>query len=76
MDDLRVKSLKEWQDARFGMFIHWGAYSVGGLDCMKMQDMGIPVQEYVDRFAREISQRYVLCHENQDSREERKENQD
>ena len=50
MDDLRAKSLKEWQDARFGMFIHWGAYSVGGLDCWKMHDMGIPVKEYAKRF--------------------------
>lgn len=39
--------IKWWQEARFGMFVHWGLYSVGGLDCWKMHDMGIPVSEYV-----------------------------
>ena len=39
-----------WQEARFGMFIHWGLYSVGGLDCWKMHDMGIPIDEYIARF--------------------------
>ena len=55
MEDVRAKALKEWQEARFGMFIHWGAYSVGGLDCIKMQDMGVPVQEYVNRFAKKFN---------------------
>jgi len=42
--------LKWWRDARFGMFVHWGLYTVDGLDCWKMFDMGIPVQEYIQRF--------------------------
>jgi len=37
-----------WQKARFGMFVHWGLYTVGGLDCWKMHDMGIPVREYIE----------------------------
>ena len=27
-DDLRDKRLQWWREARFGMFIHWGLYSV------------------------------------------------
>ena len=37
-----------WQQARFGMFVHWGLYTIDGLDCWKMHDMGIPVSEYAD----------------------------
>jgi len=55
--DLKARSLKSWQRDRFGMFIHWGAYSVGGLDCWKMHDLGIPVHEYVRRFARRFHPR-------------------
>ena len=50
MRSLKAKSLKSWQDARFGMFIHWGLYTIDGLDCWKFFDMGIPVDEYVRRF--------------------------
>lgn len=39
--------LQWWQDCRFGMFIHWGLYSIDGLDCWKMHDMGIPAEEFV-----------------------------
>ena len=45
-----VKRIRWWQEARFGMFIHWGLYTIDGLDCWKMHDMGIPTQEYVRRF--------------------------
>lgn len=44
------QTIKEFQNARFGMFIHWGLYTVGGLDCWKMHDMGIPVNEYIQKF--------------------------
>ena len=37
-----------WQKARFGMFVHWGLYTAGGLDCWKMHNMGIPTREYID----------------------------
>ncbi len=47
MSDDRIRW---WQQDRFGMFIHWGLYSIDGLDCWKMHDMGIPVQEYLRRF--------------------------
>ena len=52
---LKAERLKSWQHDRFGMFIHWGPYTVGGLDCWKMYDMGIPVSEYVARFARQFN---------------------
>jgi alpha-L-fucosidase len=44
-----------WIDARFGMFIHWGLYTIDGLDCWKMADMGIPVDEYVDRYEKRFN---------------------
>ena len=50
MSDAKARRLKAWQEARFGMFIHWGLYSTDGLDCWKMHDMGIPADEYCRRF--------------------------
>ena len=35
-----------WRDARFGMFIHWGLYSVIGRHEWAMEDEAIPVKEY------------------------------
>ena len=52
MSQSDAQRMKWWGDARFGMFIHWGLYSVGGLDCWKMYDMGIPLPEYIARFER------------------------
>lgn len=46
-----AKRMKWWIDARFGMFIHWGLYSAGGMDCWMMHDMGIPSNEYVRRLS-------------------------
>ena len=49
-----MKSAQErirwWQDGRFGMFVHWGLYTIDGLDCWKMHDMGIPAAEYLEQF--------------------------
>lgn len=47
----KEQRIKWWQDARFGMFIHWGLYSVDGLDCWKMYDMGTPIDEYIHKLA-------------------------
>ena len=47
------QALRWWQDARFGIFIHWGLYSVHGRDVWAMYDEQIPVGEYrglADRF--------------------------
>ena len=46
----RIRRMKWWHDARFGMFIHWGLYSVLGRHEWVMENEGIPVAEY-ERFA-------------------------
>jgi len=35
-----------WRQAKFGMFIHWGLYSVLGRDAWAMGDEDIPLPEY------------------------------
>jgi alpha-L-fucosidase len=42
----RVRRMQWWHDARFGMFIHWGLYSVLGRHEWVMENEGIPVSEY------------------------------
>jgi alpha-L-fucosidase len=42
----RAQRMKWWHDARFGMFIHWGLYSVLGRHEWAMENEGIPVAEY------------------------------
>src|SRR5215468_12724665 len=45
-DASRAKRMKWWHEARFGMFIHWGLYSVLGRHEWVMENEGIPVSEY------------------------------
>ncbi len=42
----RARRMKWWHDAKFGMFIHWGLYSVVGRHEWVMENEGIPVAEY------------------------------
>lgn len=42
----RIRRMKWWHEARFGMFIHWGLYSVLGRHEWAMEEEGIPVSEY------------------------------
>jgi alpha-L-fucosidase len=42
----RERRMKWWHEARFGMFIHWGLYSVVGRHEWVMEDEAIPVAEY------------------------------
>jgi alpha-L-fucosidase len=42
-----------WHDARFGMFIHWGSYSVLGRHEWSMENEAIPVAEY-EQLARQF----------------------
>jgi len=42
----REERMKWWHQARFGMFIHWGLYSVLGRHEWAMENEGIPVTEY------------------------------
>ena len=45
-EEERDRRMKWWHDARFGMFIHWGLYSVVGRHEWVMENEGIPVAEY------------------------------
>ncbi len=42
----RERRMQWWHQARFGMFIHWGLYSVRGRHEWVMENEGIPVGEY------------------------------
>jgi alpha-L-fucosidase len=42
----RERRMAWWHEARFGMFIHWGLYSVLGRHEWAMEEEGIPVAEY------------------------------
>lgn len=49
----RERRMKWWHDARFGMFIHFGLYSVLGRHEWAMEVEGIPVTEY-EQLARQF----------------------
>ncbi|MBZ5592524.1 MAG: alpha-L-fucosidase [Acidobacteriia bacterium] len=40
------KRIQWWREAKFGMFVHWGLYSVLGRHEWAMEQEGIPVSEY------------------------------
>jgi alpha-L-fucosidase len=42
----RARRMEWWHAAKFGMFIHWGLYSVLGRHEWVMENEGIPVSEY------------------------------
>src|SRR5437660_491413 len=42
----RARRMKWWHEAKFGMFIHWGLYSVLGRHEWAMENEAIPVAEY------------------------------
>ncbi len=52
-DATRAERMKWWHEARFGMFIHWGLYSVIGRHEWVMENEGIPVKEY-EQYARQF----------------------
>ncbi|WP_207534408.1 alpha-L-fucosidase [Desertivirga arenae] len=55
MHESKKDALKSFQDARFGMFIHWGLYAIpGGIwKGKKMEEMGVPnVAEWVQLVAK------------------------
>ncbi|HKD09432.1 MAG TPA: alpha-L-fucosidase [Bryobacteraceae bacterium] len=45
-DATRARRMQWWHDARFGMFIHFGLYSVLGRHEWAMENEAIPVSEY------------------------------
>src|SRR6266481_6547585 len=72
----RVRRMQWWHQAKFGMFIHWGLYSVLGRHEWVMENEGIPVTEYAPlakrfnpkpnaarawaRLARQAGQKYMV----------------
>ncbi len=46
MEASRARRMKWWHSAKFGMFIHWGVYSVYGRHEWVMEMEGIPATEY------------------------------
>jgi len=46
-DATREQRMRWWHEARFGMFIHWGLYSVRGRHEWAMEDEGIPIGKYM-----------------------------
>ena len=50
----RQKRMKWWNDARFGMFIHWGVYSIPARGEWVMHVEKIPVEEYA-KFAQQFN---------------------
>jgi alpha-L-fucosidase len=50
----RERRMKWWHEAKFGMFIHWGLYSVLGRHEWVMENEGIPVAEY-EQLARQFT---------------------
>lgn len=43
---LTAEQMQWWQDARFGMFIHWGLYAIEGKGEWAMFNNKIPAEEY------------------------------
>jgi alpha-L-fucosidase len=72
----RTRRMKWWHEAKFGMFIHWGLYSVLGRHEWAMEMEGIPATEYAQlarrfrpkpdaardwaRLARRAGQKYMV----------------
>lgn len=72
----RARRMKWWHDGTFGMFVHWGLYSVLGRHEWVMENEGIPVKEYEQlaqrfkpkpnaardwaRLARRAGQKYIV----------------
>jgi len=42
----RARRMRWWHEAKFGMFIHWGLYSVLGRHEWVMENEGIPIADY------------------------------
>ena len=47
------RRIQWWREAKFGMFIHWGIYSLLGRDAWAMGDEDIPLHEY-EQYARDF----------------------
>jgi alpha-L-fucosidase len=52
----REQRMQWWHDAKFGMFVHWGLYSVIGQHEWAMEYEGIPIPQY-ERLAKHFTPR-------------------
>jgi len=46
VEETRPRRIRWWQEARFGMFVHWGLYSQLGRHEWVMNRERIPIKEY------------------------------
>ena len=46
MDATRAKRMAWWHQAKFGMFIHWGLYSIIGQHEWALEVEGVPIPQY------------------------------
>ena len=54
MDATRAERMAWWHQAKFGMFIHWGLYSVIGQHEWAMEVEGVPIPQY-EKLARHFN---------------------
>jgi alpha-L-fucosidase len=47
------RRIQWWREAKFGMFIHWGLYSILGREAWAMGDEDIPLEDY-ERLAKQF----------------------
>src|ERR1700741_2200850 len=47
------RRIQWWREAKFGMFVHWGLYSILGREAWAMGDEDIPLAEY-ERLAKQF----------------------
>jgi alpha-L-fucosidase len=55
--NLSPEKMQWWQDAKFGLFIHWGLYAIPGTGEWTMFNQKIPAETYA-RFANQFKPRY------------------
>ena len=55
---LPAADMQWWQDAKFGMFIHWGLYAIPAQGEWYMNDKKVPVEEYRKLMEQFNPQRY------------------
>ena len=63
-DDGAAARIAWWRDAKFGLFMHWGLYSILGRGEWVQWNEQIPVDEYAklaDQFIRTIRSRCLGC---------------
>ena len=55
------RRIQWWREAKFGMFVHWGLYSILGREAWAMGDEDIPLREYEQLAAVSASAERTPC---------------